>query len=91
MVHVARAAHSVGLFGGVCTDYSGGFCLHAAMPQACFVACQLQPMERSQSRGMFQCHVYGNTYCVLGVKCYVGCNSVFPVLSSVPLSKPHNP
>ncbi|DBA85687.1 hypothetical protein WJX77_011063 [Trebouxia sp. C0004] len=50
-VHVARAAHSIGLFGGVCTDYSGGLCLHAAMPQAYFVACQLQPMELSQSRG----------------------------------------
>ena len=90
-VHVARAAHSVGLFGGVCTDYSGGLCLHAAMPKACFVACQLQPMEPSQSRGMLQCYVHGNIYCILGVRYYVECNSVFSVLSSVPLSKPHNP
>ena len=44
-VHVARALHCVGLFGGTNAYYTGGLSLHAAMPQACLVACQLQPLD----------------------------------------------
>ena len=51
-VHVAHASHGVGLFGGTSADYSGGLCLHAAMQQPCFVACQLQPMRASPPAGM---------------------------------------
>ncbi len=53
-VHIARASHCLGVFGGTSSDYSGGSSLHAAMPHACFVACQMQPMEASQSRGITQ-------------------------------------
>ena len=50
-VHIARAPHALGLFGGTCAHYSGGTSLYAASSQACLVACQLQQASKLQTEG----------------------------------------